>query len=86
MAIDQSTSSTSSSSNSSDVLTQIIGEIESIVSVLGERSIGSKELQSQLSGFKTQITSLEKHVKKKQCKSDKISHNEPDLEFSLTNL
>jgi len=63
------------------VFTHIIGEIESIVSVL-DSTKERDALKSQLSGFKSQITVLESHVKKKGG----LQPSSEELEFNLTSL
>jgi len=64
------------------VFTHIIGEIESIVSVL-DSTKEREALKNQLSGFKSQITVLESHVKKKK---GELPCSSEELEFSLTSL
>lgn len=81
--------STSRTSSGDDVFTQIIGDIETIVSVLDSVVDAPKErhaLKSQLSGFKSQITVLESQVRRKQRACHDSDSHPASLDISLTSL
>ena len=93
LGMDYSASSSRTSSGDGDrdrddVFTQIIGDIDTIVGVLDSVVDAPKDrhaLRTQLSGFKTQITSLETHVRMKQAGHNDLSQP-ASLEISFTSL
>lgn len=79
--------STSRTVSGDDVFSQIMGDIDTIASVLDSVVDAPKErlaLKEQLSGFKNQIGVLETHVKKKL--GTKSDSRPSSLDVSLTSL